>query len=66
MEKIYITHHQKMLLIDYETPKLAKGYVMGHNSINDFWDTKEHKFRDTRRERFYPMDHGKLQKKAWK
>lgn len=66
MTKMYISHHQKMLLIDYETPKLAKGYVMGHNSITDFWDTKEHKFRDIRRERFYTMDHGKLQKKAWK
>lgn len=63
--KRYPTHHQKMLLVDYELPKLAKGYVMGHNSITDFWDTKEHKFRDIRREHFYDMDHAKLQKKAW-
>lgn len=63
--KRYPTHHQKMMLVDYELPKLAKGYVMGHNSITDFWDTKEHKFRDIRRERFYAMDHAKLQKKAW-
>lgn len=63
---MYISHHQKMLLIDYELPKQAIGYVMGHNSITDFWDTKEHKFRDRRRERFYKMDHVKLQEKAWK
>lgn len=63
--KRYPTHHQKMLLVDYEIPKLAKGYVMGHNSITDFWDTKEHKFRDIHRERFYEMDHARLQRKAW-
>lgn len=62
---MYISHHQKMLLIDYEVPKLAIGYVMGHNSITDFWDTKEHKYRDRRRERFYKMDHATLQNKAW-
>lgn len=65
LAKRYPTHHQKMLLVDYEVPKLAKGYVMGHNSVTDFWDTKKHKFRDIRRERFYAMDHAKLQKKAW-
>ena len=64
--KKYPTHHQKMVLVDYELPTLAKGYVMGHNSVTDFWDTREHKFRDIRRERFYAMDHIRLQKKAWK
>lgn len=63
--KRYAAHHQKMVLIDYEMPKLAKGYVMGHNFITDFWDTKEHRFRDKRRERFYAKDHVKLQKEAW-
>jgi phosphatidylserine/phosphatidylglycerophosphate/cardiolipin synthase-like enzyme len=65
LAKRYPTHHQKMVLIDYEFPKLAIGYVMGHNSITDFWDTKEHVFRDIHRERFYSMDHAKLQRKAW-
>jgi len=65
LAKRYPTHHQKMVLIDYELPKLARGYVMGHNSVTDFWDTKDHKFRDIRRERFYAMDHVRLQKKAW-
>ena len=56
------THHQKMLLIDYEDPPAAVGYVMGHNSITDFWDTAEHKFRDPRRETFYKQE----PEEAWK
>lgn len=62
---MYAAHHQKMALIDYEIPQLARGYVMGHNFITDFWDTKDHKFRDMRRERFYKMSYLKVQKKAW-
>ncbi|MBZ2209617.1 phospholipase [Massilia sp. R798] len=50
---IYPTHHQKMVLIDYETPDRAVGYVMGHNSTTDFWDTVDHRFQDTRRETLY-------------
>lgn len=56
---LFATHHQKMVLIDYERRQAAIGYVMGHNSITDYWDTKEHKFQDPRRERFYrknPVD----------
>ena len=64
--QMYATHHQKMLLIDYENPVHATGYVMGHNSITDFWDTSEHHFRDLRRERIYTMEHVALQKAAWK
>src|SRR5471032_41964 len=55
-----------MLLIDYEYPAAAIGYVMGHNSITDFWDTEKHLFRDLRRERFYKKEHVELQKAAWK
>ena len=62
----YAAHHQKMLLIDYENPVNATGYVMGHNSITDFWDTPEHHFRDPRRERIYDTEHVALQKAAWK
>lgn len=47
---IYPTHHQKMILIDYETPECAVGYVMGHNSTTDFWDTAGHRFKDPLRE----------------
>jgi phosphatidylserine/phosphatidylglycerophosphate/cardiolipin synthase-like enzyme len=50
---IYPTHHQKMILIDYETPERAVGYVMGHNSTTDFWDTAKHRFQDRRRETLY-------------
>ncbi len=37
------THHQKMVLIDYECPDIAVGYVMGHNMLSQYWDTDEHK-----------------------
>lgn len=50
---LYATHHQKMMLIDYECPSIAKGYVMGHNCVTDFWDTSEHHFQSELRERFY-------------
>lgn len=36
------THHQKMVLIDYEYPDLATGFVMGHNMLDQYWDTKDH------------------------
>ena len=64
--KRFAAHHQKMLLIDYEDPVNAIGYVMGHNSVTDFWDTAAHHFRDIRRERIYTMEHVALQKAAWK
>jgi phosphatidylserine/phosphatidylglycerophosphate/cardiolipin synthase-like enzyme len=48
------THHQKPVLIDYvpapgKTPNTC-GYVMGLNSVTDYWDTTGHKFNDQRRE----------------
>ena len=54
--KAFPSHHQKMVLIDYEMPQRAVGYVMGHNSITDFWDTAQHRFRDPRRERVFSAD----------
>lgn len=36
------THHQKMVLIDYETPDKAVGFVMGHNSLDAYWDDDHH------------------------
>jgi phosphatidylserine/phosphatidylglycerophosphate/cardiolipin synthase-like enzyme len=53
---LYPTHHQKMVLIDYEIPDRAVGYVMGHNSTTDFWDTAAHRFQDPRREILYKKD----------
>lgn len=42
------THHQKTIVIDYEGDKPC-GYVLGLNSVTDYWDTKEHKFNDPKR-----------------
>ena len=36
------THHQKMVLIDYETPEHAVGFVMGHNMLDTYWDADGH------------------------
>jgi phosphatidylserine/phosphatidylglycerophosphate/cardiolipin synthase-like enzyme len=51
--KIAGTHHQKPVLIDYEAgkgkPKTC-GYVMGLNSVTDYWDTTDHLYNDPRRE----------------
>jgi len=49
------THHQKPILIDYEPaaggrPRNVCGYVMGLNSVTDYWDTTSHAFNDPRRE----------------
>jgi len=50
------THHQKPILIDYAPSKQdaatanSCGYVMGLNSVTDYWDTIEHQFNDPRRE----------------
>jgi phosphatidylserine/phosphatidylglycerophosphate/cardiolipin synthase-like enzyme len=36
------SHHQKMVLVDYEDPELALGFVMGHNMLDFYWDSSEH------------------------
>ncbi|WP_354685091.1 phospholipase D-like domain-containing protein [Cupriavidus necator] len=36
------THHQKMVLIDYELPEQAVGFVMGHNMLDTYWDRDDH------------------------
>jgi phosphatidylserine/phosphatidylglycerophosphate/cardiolipin synthase-like enzyme len=44
------SHHQKMVLVDYEDPQLAVGFVMGHNMLDEYWDTCKHSyFRFTNR-----------------
>lgn len=40
------SHHQKMVLVDYEDPALAVGFVMGHNMHRNYWDTSAHLFND--------------------
>ncbi|WP_374440217.1 phospholipase D-like domain-containing protein [Pseudomonas panipatensis] len=38
----FATHHQKTVLVDYEIPELAVGFVMGHNMLDEYWDTDQH------------------------
>lgn len=46
------THHQKPVLIDFfhQEGASAVGYVMGLNSLTDYWDTNGHELEDVRRE----------------
>jgi len=46
------THHQKPLLIDFHFKQGSKavGYVMGLNSVTDYWDTANHTYEDPLRE----------------
>lgn len=46
------SHHQKTILIDYaaDDGKNAVGYVMGLNSVTDYWDTDDHDIENPRRE----------------
>lgn len=48
------SHHQKMILVDYETPEVAVGFVMGHNLLRNYWDTDDHEFYSEQRGRFQP------------
>ncbi|TKJ61737.1 phospholipase [Pseudomonas sp. CFBP13506] len=36
------SHHQKSVLVDYELPDRAVGFVMGHNMLDAYWDTDKH------------------------
>jgi phosphatidylserine/phosphatidylglycerophosphate/cardiolipin synthase-like enzyme len=40
--KYEASHHQKMVLIDYEAPEVAVGFVMGHNTLDAYWDDDAH------------------------
>lgn len=40
-----VTHHQKTVLVDYELPERAVGFVMGHNMLDEYWDTDAHSSR---------------------
>lgn len=39
---VSLSHHQKTVLIDYEYPDLAVGFVLEHNMIDNYWDTNDH------------------------
>ncbi|WP_206858299.1 phospholipase D-like domain-containing protein [Lysobacter changpingensis] len=47
-----VTHHQKAILVDYQDPLLATGFVMGHNLMRNYWDTDQHTWADPRRNGF--------------
>lgn len=36
------SHHQKTVLIDYEQPDKAVGFVLEHNMLDNYWDTNQH------------------------
>lgn len=36
------SHHQKMVLVDYDDAKSHVGFVMGHNILDEYWDTNQH------------------------
>jgi phosphatidylserine/phosphatidylglycerophosphate/cardiolipin synthase-like enzyme len=63
------THHQKPILIDYAPDKSQRdkantcAYVMGLNSVTDYWDTTEHRYNATLRE-FSP--NGAYWTKLWR
>lgn len=38
------SHHQKMVLVDYEAPEQAVGFVMGHNTLDAYWDDDGHSY----------------------
>ncbi|CAR54005.1 MULTISPECIES: phospholipase D-like domain-containing protein [Burkholderia] len=39
------SHHQKMVLVDYDDSDLATGFVMGHNMLDQYWDTDKHSYQ---------------------
>jgi len=39
------SHHQKMVLVDYEDASAATGFVMGHNMLDEYWDRCDHSYR---------------------
>lgn len=51
---LFASHHQKTVLVDYEHPEIATGFVMGHNLLRNYWDTDEHLFYSEDRLNFQP------------
>ncbi|MBN6067093.1 phospholipase [Aggregatibacter actinomycetemcomitans] len=41
------SHHQKTVLIDYDRPEIAVGFVLEHNMVDNYWDTDEHSLKTT-------------------
>jgi phosphatidylserine/phosphatidylglycerophosphate/cardiolipin synthase-like enzyme len=36
------SHHQKVVVVDHDDPDHALGFVMGHNTLDNYWDTSDH------------------------
>jgi phosphatidylserine/phosphatidylglycerophosphate/cardiolipin synthase-like enzyme len=51
---LFASHHQKMILVDYEEAEDAVGFVMGHNLLRNYWDTDEHPYQSGARLGFAP------------
>ncbi|MGU2316345.1 phospholipase D-like domain-containing protein [Pseudomonas aeruginosa] len=51
---LFASHHQKTILVDYEHPEIATGFVMGHNLLRNYWDTDKHEFHSDARQGFAP------------
>lgn len=39
------SHHQKMVLVDYEDKERCIGFLMGHNMLDEYWDDSGHSYR---------------------
>jgi phosphatidylserine/phosphatidylglycerophosphate/cardiolipin synthase-like enzyme len=50
----FASHHQKVVLVDYEDPAAAMGFVMGHNFLRAYWDTNDHAYYNEVRGGFGP------------
>ncbi|HCS8192695.1 hypothetical protein DZ930_008595 [Pseudomonas aeruginosa] len=50
----FASHHQKVILVDYESPEDAIGFVMGHNLLRNYWDTDAHEYHSEARFGFAP------------
>lgn len=46
MLTLFASHHQKMVLVDYEDTANAVGFVMGHNLHRNYWDSSAHLYDD--------------------
>lgn len=62
----HATHHQKPIVIDPAQPATQAGYVMGLNSVTDYWDTIKHEVDDPRRELHLQGENDKLANAALK
>ncbi|GHD59588.1 phospholipase D-like domain-containing protein [Jeongeupia chitinilytica] len=36
------SHHQKTVLVDYDDPEQSLAFIMGHNMLDEYWDTDDH------------------------